>query len=310
MLRLGRSLSKVFQTTFASQRAFSDIVPGQTTTVSKQYDPSKHSLLKDIFAYQYAENYLGYIIKESKTNSLILVDPGNYEIAARNVQVMEAEQGLKLRYIFSTHHHERHNGQTEQFLHRWPEVKIVAGNYGTIKPFNNKLVDEIKPFEIGELSVCLFHTPGHTDDSCTFILHHVTPDSTKTPVMFTGDTLYIGSCGKVYTENYAQMYQTLNKLKTLPNETLLFPSHNNAIHNLLWVKTLDPKNQFLKMKLMAFERAVKEKQFCVPSLLLEERKYNPFLRCNEKYFSELMEEKDPLRIFTKLKKAQDMMFKL
>ncbi len=128
--------------------------------------------------------------------------------------------------------------------------------------------------------------------------------------IFSLQTLFNRSCGKVYTENYSQMYQTLNKLKALPNETLLFPGHNNAIHNLLWVKTLDPKNQFLKMKLMAFERAVKEKQFCVPSLMLEERKYNPFLRCNEKYFSELMEEKDPIRVFTKLKKAQDMMFKL
>jgi len=58
---------------------------------------------------------------------LILVDPGDYEIAARNVQMMEAEQGLTLRYIFSTHHHEKHNGQNEKFLARWPEIKIVAG---------------------------------------------------------------------------------------------------------------------------------------------------------------------------------------
>jgi len=59
MLRFTKSLSKVFQTTFASQRNFSDIVPGATTTISRQYDPTKHTLLKDIFAYQYAENYLG-----------------------------------------------------------------------------------------------------------------------------------------------------------------------------------------------------------------------------------------------------------
>ncbi len=59
MLRFAKSFSKVFQPTFAAQRNFSEIVPGQTTSISRQYDPTKHTLLKDIFAYQYAENYLG-----------------------------------------------------------------------------------------------------------------------------------------------------------------------------------------------------------------------------------------------------------
>jgi len=73
-------------------------------------------------------NFSGYIIKENKTKSLILVDPGDYEIAARNIQMIEDVEGLSLRYIFSTHHHEKHNGQNEKFLARWPEVKIVAGS--------------------------------------------------------------------------------------------------------------------------------------------------------------------------------------
>ena len=71
-------------------------------------------------------------------------------------------------------------------------MKWLKGNYGTKKPFFTKPLEEIKPFQIGDLSICLFHTPGHTDDSCVFIVHHVTSESTKTPIAFTGDTLFIG----------------------------------------------------------------------------------------------------------------------
>lgn len=106
------------------------------------------------------------------------------------------------------------------------------------------------------------------------------------------------------------MYQSLIKLKNLPNETLIFPGHDNGLHNLTWVKTLDPKNPFVKFKLAAFERFTKEKGFCVPSILGDEKKYNPFLRCSEKYYADLMSENDPVKIFTKMKKAQDIMFKL
>ena len=106
------------------------------------------------------------------------------------------------------------------------------------------------------------------------------------------------------------MFKSLNKLKALPNETLIFPGHDNAIHNLTWVKTIDPKNPFLKMKLSAFEKFVGSKGFCVPSIMMEEKKYNPFLRCTEKYFIDLMQEQDPVKVFAKMKKAQEIMFKL
>jgi hydroxyacylglutathione hydrolase len=116
------------------------------------------------------------------------------------------------------------------------------------------------------------------------------------------------SCGSVISKDYAALYRSINKLKNLPNETLLFPGHDNALQNLSWVNSLDPKNQFLKMRMKAFEQAVKNKQFCVPSLMLEEKRYNPFLRCTEKYFCDLMEETDPVKVFTKMKKTQEIMF--
>ena len=106
------------------------------------------------------------------------------------------------------------------------------------------------------------------------------------------------------------MYNSLNKLKVLPNETLIFPGHDNALDNLIWAKTLDPNNDLLNMRIEFFEKMRNEGGFSVPTTLFEEKRINPFLRCNEKHFSQLLSEKDPLKVFTKLKKAQEIMFKL
>jgi len=67
-----------------------------------------------------------------------------------------------------------------------------VGNYGSPQGFNTKRINEIEPFSIGDLAVCLFFTPGHTSDSCTFAITHVASESTKLPVLFTGDTLLMG----------------------------------------------------------------------------------------------------------------------
>lgn len=56
---------------------------------------------------------------------------------------------------------------------------------------------DIQTMTIGELCVCCLHTPGHTQDHCVYVVTHVTPDSTKTPFLFSGDTLFTAGCGRL-----------------------------------------------------------------------------------------------------------------
>lgn len=106
------------------------------------------------------------------------------------------------------------------------------------------------------------------------------------------------------------MYQSLTKLKSLPNETLIFPGHETVLNSLIWAKTFDPTNQMLNLKIELAEQMKAQNQVIMPTTMQDEKYYNPFLRCNEKYYRELVKENDPVRIFTKLKKAQEAMFKL
>lgn len=163
--------------------------------------------------------------------------------------------------------------------------------------------------EVGDLCICCMATPGHTAEHVSYIITHVTPESTKTPFLFTGDTLFIGGCGRLLDQPYADaehLFYSLQKLINLPNETLLFCGHEYTLANLKFAKYIEPDNPMIDIKIQQVEMAVKNGEFSVPSKLMDERLYNPFIRCaREDYFKELTRENDPTRVFAKLRKAKD-----
>ena len=105
-------------------------------------------------------------------------------------------------------------------------------------------------------------------------------------------------------------YDSLEKLKIFPNDTLIFPSIDNALHNYIFTKSLDPNNEFLEAKMKIAKSNIEKQQMNVPVSLFEEKLTNPFLRCNESYYKMLTGENDPVKVFTKLKKFKDGNFEL
>jgi hydroxyacylglutathione hydrolase len=56
---------------------------------------------------------------------------------------------------------------------------------------------DLQTMEIGDITICCLETLGHTPDHVSFIVTHVTPQSTKTPFLFCGDTMFVGGCGRL-----------------------------------------------------------------------------------------------------------------
>ena len=102
---------------------------------------------------------------------------------------------------------------------------------------------------IGDLSVCCMETPGHTTDHVSFVVTHVTPDSTKTPFLFCADTLFIGGCGRVLGGTAEQLFYSLQRLINLPAETLIFCGHEYTLANLAFAKFLEPENPMIEAKI-------------------------------------------------------------
>ena len=163
--------------------------------------------------------------------------------------------------------------------------------------------------QVGEICICAMETPGHTAEHVSYVITHVTPDSTKTPFLFSGDTLFVGGCGRLLDDELCMaehLFYSLQKLINLPNETLLFCGHEYTLSNLKFAKYIEPLNPMIDHKIKQAEQALARGEFTLPSKLMEERLYNPFIRCaREEYFKEITGEIDPVRIFAKIRKLKD-----
>lgn len=142
-----------------------------------------------------------------------------------------AKDGVKLKYIFETHFHADFvSGHLD--LSQKTGAEIVYGP--TAKPeFNCLVAEDGQVFQVGEITLEVLHTPGHTMESTCYLLK----DAAGTPhSLFSGDTLFLGDVGRpdlaqkaadMTQEQLAGMlYESLmNKIMPLPNDVMVYPAH-------------------------------------------------------------------------------------
>jgi hydroxyacylglutathione hydrolase len=242
-------------------------------------------------------------------------DTGEYAKSSKIISELETKNNARLRHIFSTHKHEDHVGGNLEWLRARGEEVTVWGadlevdNIPGLKREN--AMHDIKTMTIGDLCVCCLHTPGHTSDHCTFVVTHVTPESTKIPFVFCGDTLFTGGCGRLLGGTADQLLQSLRTIMSLPNESLMFCGHEYTIKNLEFAKKLEPDNPHIEQKLEMCRELREKDEFTVGNQIQEERMYNPFVRCfqgdreTREYYEQITGESETLRVFQKLRALKD-----
>jgi hydroxyacylglutathione hydrolase len=117
----------------------------------------------------------------------------------------------------------------------------------------------------------VLNVPGHT-------LDHIAYYSAVEQVLFCGDTLFVGGCGRVFEGTPPQMRGSLEKLRGLPPETLIFCAHEYTLANLRFARLVEPKNSALSAFLSACESKRANDEPTVPSRISDELACNPFLR--------------------------------
>jgi len=139
----------------------------------------------------------------TKGTSAIIIDPGDeYEKISKELKK------LNLKAILLTHHHFDHVGALK--------------NFENIKIFDNRNLEE-KEYKIDNFKFEVIYTPGHTSDSISFYFK----EENK---MFTGDFVFKNTIGRtdLDTGNINEMYTSIEKLKTYPRNTKLYPGHGNT----------------------------------------------------------------------------------
>jgi hydroxyacylglutathione hydrolase len=129
--------------------------------------------------------------------------------------------------------------------------------------------------------------------------------------VFTGDTMFIGGCGRVFEGKAATMVESLGKLAALPDATKVYCGHEYTEKNLRFALTLEPSNQALKAKHEWSLKANQEGKFTVPSTIGEEKQTNPFLRTNSAELRANLKKRnpavddDPVALFAMARELKD-----
>ncbi|CBX96571.1 similar to hydroxyacylglutathione hydrolase [Plenodomus lingam JN3] len=238
-------------------------------------------------------NNYAYLVSCDKTKEAAIIDPANPPEVEEALEGKIGTSGLRLRNIINTHHHRDHAGGN-QALKRTYNVPIIGGP-------DCALVDYTPPhkssFNIGNIKFTALHTPCHTQDSiCYFV------EDGEDRAVFTGDTLFIGGCGRFFEGSPEEMHEALNKtLAALPDDTRVYPGHEYTKGNVKFAKkVLD--NEAIQ-RLDAYSQANKQTQgkFTIG----DEKQHNVFMRVDDPKLKEITGKSDPIDVMGALRSMKD-----
>ena len=168
-----------------------------------------------------------YILEDEKARAAAIIDPGDE--AGRILQVIE-DDGVDVKYILLTHGHYDHTTAVPQLHKALPQAEIYIhradanGAGSQLFPLAGqipdlKFYDEGDTLALGDMTIQVFHTPGHSKGSVTLKVGDV---------LFCGDTLFAGSCGRTDLAggSYAEIMASLKKLGQLPGDYHVCPGHD------------------------------------------------------------------------------------
>ena len=156
--------------------------------------------------------------------SVVVIDPAVSQPVIKYLK----DNDLHLKAILQTHHHSDHIGGTKNLMKQWPNVQVIASEKEKDRiPFQNLSVRDQDKLQLLNEEVQVIEVIGHTRSHIAFYI------KSKTPVLFIGDTLFSAGCGRIFEGTYKQMYNSLKKIKALPNKTLIYCAHEYTKSNLL-----------------------------------------------------------------------------
>lgn len=223
--------------------------------------------MKTIFALKaYNDNYIWVL---PTTDGLaFVVDPGE----AEPVKAGLADAGLRLGGILITHHHWDHTNGIEALLAE-NEVPVVG-------PPDDRIASITHPVGDGDqvqvdglpLSLSVLEIPGHTSSHIAFV---------GDGVLFSGDTLFAGGCGRIFEGTPPQMHESLQRLAALPPDTRVYCGHEYTEANLRFAQQVEPDNAALTARLDKVAEQRARDEITLPSTIAEELATNPFLRADQ-----------------------------
>ncbi len=212
----------------------------------------------------------GYLIHDPATKATASIDAPE---AAPILRALERE-GWTLTDILVTHHHHDHVGGVAELKQKFG-CRVVAPYDKSTKIADVDLrVGQGDVVKVGGLLARVLETPGHTLDHVSYVF-----DTDK--ALFAADTLFSIGCGRVFEGNYPMMWESLLKLRALPDDFKLYCGHEYTASNIKFALTVEPDNPALQARAGEVTKLRAEGKPTIPVTLGEEKKANVFLRADD-----------------------------
>lgn len=215
------------------------------------------------------DNYVW--IYQRENSPALVVDMGDFKVVNAYLNAKK----IAVEALLITHNHQDHIGGLADFKQHYPQVKI----YG--------LEDLPTQIQTEHYALQVFASQGHSQQDFCYLVDGI---------LFTGDVLFSAGCGKVFTGNYASIFQALQAIKQLPPATQICPAHEYTISNLNFALSVVSDNQqreTISANLGVAKFMQTNHMPTLPSTLNVELAINPFLKAHN------------LEKFTQLRKAKD-----
>lgn len=245
------------------------------------------------------DNYI-WLLQNPATLACAVVDPGD---AAPVLQWLQQNPQWTLTDILVTHHHRDHTGGIAA-LKQATSARVYGPQLEAVEGIDLPLADE-QCFQLLERQVRCLHVPGHTLGHVAYYMED------EPPVLFSGDTLFMAGCGRLFEGTPLQMYQSLQRLAALPAATRVYCTHEYSLSNLKFAAAAEPDNPQVLEQLTRVEGLRTQGRISLPGTIAQERAINPFLRCSQPTIlatlarQNRLQDHDPVEVFTALRAWKD-----
>ncbi|MFO0550984.1 MAG: hydroxyacylglutathione hydrolase [Polyangiaceae bacterium] len=241
------------------------------------------------------DNY-AYLVHDPASRDALVVDPSE---AGPVLGALDRE-GLRLAGILATHHHFDHVGGIEDLLRSAPSTPVVASRYDLERgrvPGATRAVSHEERFELAGLDILALEVPGHTLGAVAFVIGDT---------VFTGDTLFVAGCGRLFEGTPADMYSSLReRLGSLPRATRVYCGHEYTRSNARFAAHVEPDNLAVQRLAASAADAASRGEPTVPSTIGSELEHNPFMRTGEPALRARFGGGDPVAVLGAVRAAKD-----